>query len=282
MKGFINLGNTCYLNSGLQMIIQNQDLCNIVTALKSKSEMLSKFSDFIEEYYNGQSKPLKPKFIKNLVSEKNSIFSGFNQQDSSEFIVFLLELLNTEINKYTENKNIIDKIFEIEITTSTKCKVLSCLNVSENKQNSTILILDVNEECNNLDDCYNLSKSKIKLDGDEKYFCEKCKKKRIASQRKDITKWPKNLIVWIRRYQQKGTKLSKFSQEILVPVEWRSNYHLKGIVFHSGSLYGGHYIYAGKVNDKWYLFNDATVSELSNRELINLINYGYIYYYTKS
>lgn len=282
MKGFTNLGNTCYLNSGLQMIIQNQDLCNIVTALKSKSEILSKFSDFIEEYYNGQTKPLKPKFIKNLVSQKNSIFSGFNQQDSSEFIVFLLELLNTEINKYTENKNIIDKIFEIEITTSTKCKVLSCLNVSENKQNSTILILDVNEECNNLDDCYNLSKSKIKLDGDEKYFCEKCNKKRIASQRKDITKWPKNLIVWIRRYQQKGTKLSKFSQEILVPIEWRSNYQLKGIVFHSGSLYGGHYIYAGKVNDKWYLFNDATVSELSNRELINLINYGYIYYYTKS
>lgn len=282
MKGFINLGNTCYLNSGLQMIIQNKDFCNIILALRNKSEILEEFAKFIDNYYDNSDDPLKPKFIKKIVAKRNEMFAGFQQQDSSEFIIFLLDLINEEINKFTNNKNVIEKIFEIHSTTFTKCKVLSCLNISENVEKSTILMLNVNQECKNLDECFNFSKQKVKLEGDEKYFCEKCNKKRIASQRKDITKWPKNLIVWLRRFEQRGSKISKYSQEILVPIEWRNNYQLTGVVFHSGSLYGGHYIYAGKVNNEWFLFNDSSVSQLRKQDLVNLINNGYIYYYVQS
>lgn len=283
MKGFNNLGNTCYLNSGLQMLIQNSDLCNIILAFRDKSDVLSNFAKFIDDYHNNSNdNPLSPKYIKKLVARRNEIFAGYGQQDSSEFIVFLLELLNKEINTYCGNKNIIDKIFEIEITTSTKCKVLNCLNVSNNIEKSTILMLNLNKDCKNLDDCYNFAKQKVKFEGDEKYYCEKCEKKRIASQRKDISRWPKNLIVWLRRYEQQGTRLSKHAQEIQIPILWRGEYHLKGIVLHSGSLFGGHYVYAGKVNEKWYLFNDSSVSELNKSSLVNIINNGYLYYFSKS
>lgn len=281
MKGFNNLGNTCYLNSGLQMLIQNKDFCNIIQVFKDKSSVLGKISDFINEYYNNNNSSISPKIIKDIVSDRNSIFSGYQQQDSSEFIVFLLDYINNEINKVCQKKNLIEKIFEIEITTSTKCKVLSCLNVSNNIEKSTILMLNLNSECSNLDDCYNFSNQRIKLDGEEKYYCEKCEKKRVASQRKEITKWPKNLIVWLRRFEQVGNRFSKFNQEIEVPIVWKNNYKLKGIVLHSGSLRGGHYVYAGKQNDKWYLFNDSSVGELNNSALLNIINNGYIYYYDK-
>ena len=192
-----------------------------------------------------------------------------------------MDYINNEINKICQKKNLIEKIFEIEITTSTKCKVLSCLNVSNNIEKSTILMLNLNSECSNLDDCYNFSNQRIKLDGEEKYYCEKCEKKRVASQRKEITKWPKNIIIWLRRFEQVGNRFSKFSQEIEVPIVWKNNYKLKGIVLHSGSLRGGHYVYAGKQNDKWYLFNDSSVGELNNSSLLNIINNGYIYYYDK-
>ncbi len=281
MKGFNNLGNTCYLNSGLQMLIQNLDFCNIVRAFSSKNEVLSKITQIIDEYHKGEKTSISPSFIKDMLSNKNPNFVGFQQQDSSEFIVLLLDIINNEINKVCSKKNLLDKIFEIEITTSTKCKVLSCLNVSTNVEKSTILMLNLNSECNNLDDCYNLSKQKVKLEGDEKYFCEKCNKKRIASQRKEITKWPKNLIIWLRRYQQNGRRVSKYNQEIKVPIVWRYDYNLRGVVYHSGDLYGGHYVYAGKVNDKWYLFNDSNVSELHDTALVNIVNNGYIYYYDK-
>lgn len=284
MKGFDNIGNTCYLNAGLQLLIQNKDLCNIVSTFKDKSNILKIVAKLIEEYYNDKNCSINPIEIKKLVTSRNRIFNGFQQQDSSEFIIFFLDLLNSEINKIIPNKNLFDKIYELQITTSTKCKVLECLTVSTNNELSTMLMLEVNSECNTLDDCYRISKQKIKLEGDDKYYCEKCKKKRIASQKKEITKWPKNLIIFLRRFNQTGSRMSKFSQEIKVPIEWRHDYKLKGVVYHSGSLHGGHYVYAGLdnlQNGKWRLFNDSSVSELSNNALANIVNNGYIYYFTK-
>ena len=51
MKGFINLGNTCYLNAGLQMIIQNKDLCNLILQNSQHSEILKKIEFFILNLY---------------------------------------------------------------------------------------------------------------------------------------------------------------------------------------------------------------------------------------
>ena len=44
VKGFQNIGNTCYLNAGLQMIIQNKDLCYSI--LDSDTEQSGKLFDF--------------------------------------------------------------------------------------------------------------------------------------------------------------------------------------------------------------------------------------------
>jgi|UniRef100_A0A6C0IUP2 ubiquitin C-terminal hydrolase len=282
MKGFNNIGNTCYLNAGLQMLVHNRDFCNLIISLSSKSNILDKIATFIKEYHNGTGGVITPSIVKTLAADRNSMFSGSQQQDSSEFIIFFLDYLNIEINKVLpDNRNVLDKIFEIHMTTSTKCKVLSCLTVSNVIEKPTLLMLDVNGECTSLDECYALTKQKVKLDGDEKYFCEKCDKKRIASQRKEITHWPNNLIVWLRRFQQNGRRLSKYSQEIMIPISWKQNYKLTGIVYHMGNLFGGHYVYAGIVNNKWYLFNDASVSELGLNELAKIVNNGYIYYYAK-
>lgn len=281
MKGFNNLGNTCYLNSGLQMIIQNKELCSIVFKFADKSTILQEYANIINEYYNSTNSTINPKIIKKLVSERNNIFSGFNQQDSSEFIMFFLDLINSEINKFSKDKNLVDKLYELEIQTDTKCKVLSCLNVSTNIEKPTILMLNVDETCNTLDNCYDLSLKRVKLEGMEQYYCDNCKKKRIASQRKKVSFSSNNLIVLLRRFTQTSYKLSKYSQEIKVPIEWRNGYMLTGIVFHSGNLHGGHYVYIGKINNKWFLFNDSHVSEINKTVLINYINNGYIYYYTK-
>ncbi len=60
MKGFINIGNTCYLNSGLQMLIQNEEFCSLIMKYASGSKVLQTLSDFIMEYYSSDSKPIAP------------------------------------------------------------------------------------------------------------------------------------------------------------------------------------------------------------------------------
>ena len=51
IKGFNNIGNTCYLNSGLQLLIQNTDFCEIILKNSNKSENLEIIANFIKEYY---------------------------------------------------------------------------------------------------------------------------------------------------------------------------------------------------------------------------------------
>lgn len=277
MKGFNNIGNTCYLNSGLQMLIRNKDLCKIIYQYSNTDEDINNVCDFIKEYYDeSHAGPITPKFIKNLVSKKNDMFSGFQQHDSMEFINFLLDTINEKINKSSSKKDLIYKLFQYNLEVKIKCKLLACLNVSKHTELPSIMMLDINSNTSTLDDLYKNMLKKEKLEGDSKYYCEKCKANRIASKRMNILNFPKHLIIWVKRFK---ANMRKNTQHIEFPLQWINNYTLQGVVFHSGDTYGGHYVYVGKEHNKWYLFDDSCVSELNNDALQIFLNSGYIYYY---
>jgi ubiquitin C-terminal hydrolase len=276
-KGFANIGNTCYLNSGLQLIINNIDLCNLIIKNynENKSELINELYHFIINYYNNDNNNiLTPNNIKKIIEKKNNIFIGFSQQDSSEFILSLLDMINDEIK--------LNEIYEITTNIKIKCKLRSCLNISEHNENNNCLLLDIKTDCKDLNDCYLNYKTREKLEDENMYLCEKCNDKRIASKRLEIVKWPKHLIIILKRFEQTSKqRFIKNNQEISIPLEWKNNYKLKGIVYHSGSLHGGHYVYIGKINNKWILFNDSQTKEISENELLNYKNNGYIYYFEK-
>jgi len=270
-KGLNNIGNTCYLNSGLQLLLHNKDLCKIILD-NSNNQTLLQIGKFINEYHNGINNSITPLFIKDFLSTKNDIFKGFYQQDSSEFIIYFLDAINDEIN---------NTIYEHTLNITIKCKLKSCLNISTNQEKNNFMIFDLKKEFIDLNDCYNDYKSRFKFENDCLYYCNKCNKNTIASKRTKIIFWPKHLIIILKRFQQNGMKLSKNDNEIFIPFFWRNNYKLKGIIFHSGSLSGGHYVYIGNYNNKWYLFDDNDVSEINDDVLNRFKNNGYIYYFEK-
>ena len=105
MKGLYNIGNTCYLNSALQMIIQNEDFCTLILNNKNKSEILNNISNFILEYYNDNNNtPISPIIIKNIVENKYEIFKGFKQHDATEFLIYLFDIISNELQ--SDNLNI--------------------------------------------------------------------------------------------------------------------------------------------------------------------------------
>jgi ubiquitin C-terminal hydrolase len=263
MKGFDNIGNTCYLNAGLQMIIQNKLLCNLILKYSQQSPILKIIGNFINEYYFSTSQSISPIHIKQIVEQKQELFCGYNQQDSTEFIIYLLDTIDEEIKKIDSDSKGIEPIFGIQLNSRIKCKLKTCLKIYNKQEYNNILLLDIDSECKSLNDTYRKFKRSNKLETDNKYFCESCNDKRVASKRSEIKEWPPYLFIWFKRYNQTGRKIIKNSQPINIDIEWRHGYLLQGAVIHSGSLYGGHYIYVGKHDDnKWYLFNDSSVTEI--------------------
>ncbi len=272
MKGFNNIGNTCYLNSGLQLILHNYDLCNIIIKNNNKSKILNDIAELIGKYYsNYNQESLDPSIIKNMVEQKNDMFKGFMQHDSSEFIIYFLNLINDEIN--------IDFLYEIKTKISIKCKLRSCLNISSHEEKNNFLILDIKNEFTNIDECFADSNARYKFDNDNLYWCDKCNDKRIASKRIKIIDYPKHLIVILKRFTKTNDRITKNTNPIFVPEFWLDKYVLKGIVYHSGNTHGGHYIYIGKYNEIWHMFNDNYVNKINN--LDEYKNFGYVYYFEK-
>lgn len=276
MNGLRNLGNTCYMNAGLQMLLNNEDWCNAIYSSETQNNFINNLKQFIKIYHTNTGKVLVPKFIKDTISSNNSDFIGYGQQDSEEFINILYNILNNIMG------NSIDDVFNVNIKTTIKCKMMDCLYPKYNYMKSIKLIFELEDNFKDLDDCYRLFKKSEKLDKDNLIECEKCKRRVICSRKAEIEDWPNNLMIVLKRFNYRRGRLSKNNNSIMIPEIWRKGYVLKGIIYHSGSLHGGHYVYIGKNDNQWFLYDDNNVSRINERVLERFKNNGYIYYFTKS
>ena len=278
IKGFNNIGNTCYINSSLQMLIQNIDFCKIILENFNKSENLENMANLIKEYYTTTNYAITPNKIKEIVGNKNKIFCGYEQQDAGEFIIYLIDIINTDLKKE------LNPLFDITTETIIKCKIRNCLRLSSTISKIPFLILPIKNECLTLDDCYREFKIHEKLEGDNMYYCENCKEKRIASKYLNIIEWSNNLIILLKRFENNKEKLFKNNKQLEIPIDWRHNFTIKGAVIHIGGINGGHYIYISRnlSNNIWSMCDDSSIQLLPKEKVQSYLNIGYIFNYIKN
>ena len=276
LKGLNNIGNTCFLNSGLQLILANDELINYYLNNNFENKISNTFKKFISQH-KSSSGNVNPIEIKQI-TEVNKEFIGFRQNDSHEFIVTLLDELSESLKK-EKKENIIDKIYGGETKSIVKCRLVGCGEESITKDKYNILSLEIKNT--NLDDIYRHFKSPEILENDERWNCPKCKKLRIASKRFENSKWPENVIIHLKRFEFSNGRPKKNNDNVDIPIEWRHNYKLKSFVIHRGGFGGGHYICAVKKDNDWYLCNDETVSKLTIENVEKIVKQAYILLYSK-
>ena len=114
--GSHNLGNTCFMNSSIACLSNCTELTTYFLTGKFKAEINKKnklgvggklakaWYDLLSEYWNTKRTSGNPSTIKSVVSKKAKKFSGYNQQDSNEFMTEFLSILNEDLNKSSKKE----------------------------------------------------------------------------------------------------------------------------------------------------------------------------------
>ena len=246
LTGLANIGNTCYLNSCIQLLSHSYELSNLLKHGNYKSK-LKKIPDSIlliewdklRELMWSENCTIAPygfvKAVHNIASQKNHIlFTGYQQNDIYEFFLFLLDsfhnALSREVNmeitgiaenntdKLAENcykmiqnmyKNEYSEILEIfyGIHISEIISIENNKTLSSKPEPFSALHLSINNS-KTIYECLDKYCEKEELIDDNAWFNEKTKTK--INVKKGIVFWsfPEILIITLKRWNIKGNKIN--------------------------------------------------------------------------
>ena len=144
--GLINIGNTCYMNSILQIFLnieqikdifvyedefeekyksflsfilntEDQDINNVV---KKRGYLVIELINLLKDKWIEKKNILNPRKFKEICGEYNPIFKTYDQQDAHDFYTFLINQLHEETNIKSNNNNSYNSIEDSETIDTTE------------------------------------------------------------------------------------------------------------------------------------------------------------------
>lgn len=259
LPGLINLGNTCFMNSALQCIVNTQPLLdyfliglfesemnlNKSNPYKSSGHFSKAFACLALASWRQDETCLAPKSLLQLVIKYAPNFNNTCQQDAHEFLSFFLDILHEELNR--ADKNIPTPSFGFKKS----CESRAARSWNKSLRNNTSIIVDLFQgqlrsitKCQvckgesvkfesfmnislpvpksgrvTLYDCFREFCKPEVIDKDNSWVCPKCKVKVKAIRKCDIWKLPPVLIIHFKRFNFDGKKIVKTHDFVDFPVD---------------------------------------------------------------
>ena len=338
LSGLANLGNTCYINTCMQILSHTTILNKVLDRFDYRSLIENnKDSDNIKQLdivilneWNNlrillwkNNCTISPNrwisTVQQISRQKDlELFSGFIQNDVTEFLLFILDCFHNAMAREVEMslqgkvKNNLDILankclkahsdfFKSNYSEIIKSFYGMEINLIQDLNSVTLtqsfdpfsvisLALDNNKQPNliNLFDNYHKEEE---LGEDNLWENEKKEKIKIKKTIK-IWNYPDILIIFIKRWNpinnRKDQRIINFPLENLNLSKYVIGYNphdyiydLYGVCNHSGCNDGGHYYAYIKhaTNKQWYHFNDTDVKKINESSVVS--NKAYCLFYNK-
>jgi ubiquitin C-terminal hydrolase len=331
LTGLSNLGNTCFINSCIQVLSHTYELNDFLNenngSYKKKlnknydSVLLLEWDNLRQLMWSDNCIISPIKFLKTIQKLSNikgiSLFSGYDQNDLPEFLIFLIDCLHTALSRevmmtivgtvmnekdeiaiqcfetikqmYSKDYSEIWNIFYgVHISQLTSIETNEVISYRPEPYFIIDLSIPLNNKSPTLLDCFDLYVEGEILDD---IFNEKTNKKEKCNRSISFWSLPTILVIDIKRFNYKNQKnqiLVTFPLDNLDLSKYITGYNKNTYIYdlyavcnHSGSVLGGHYTsFVKNANGKWYHYNDTNVSEVAIPQQI-ITPKAYCFFYRK-
>ncbi|XP_064470882.1 ubiquitin carboxyl-terminal hydrolase 2-like [Ornithodoros turicata] len=258
--GLRNLGNTCFMNSIIQCLAHTRSLLEYclkdgyiseinTTTSSMKGALIEVFANLLKSIWRGTNGEyaVSPHAFRSQIQKFAPRFMGYSQQDSQEFLHYLLQGLHDDVNRITSKPRHLTTEIDDNLSESQKAaeswkrylryddsKVVDCfvgqlkstLKCSSCGHKSVTfdpfwdlsLPIPKSSDPVTVQQCLSLFTKEEILDGDEKPTCSHCKSHQKCTKSFTIHRCPKILVLHLKRFSPSERFRAKLNTRVDFPI----------------------------------------------------------------
>lgn len=264
-SGLKNLGNTCYMNATIQCLSATvpfarfftdgrwKTALNLVNPLGTKGNLAYAFASILHDMWHGETSYISPFPFRRSICMHAPQFSGSDQHDSQEFLIFLLDGLHEDLNRILNkpidqvspereaeleklpqqiaseqewqvyrrrNDSLIVDYFQGQFRNRLEC--LTCHKTSTTYNSFMYLSLPVPTnkiQKISLQHCLDAFFKEEVMEKSDAWNCPHCKVLRKATKRLSLSRLPPVLLVHFKRFSFKGPFTDKIEKNVDFPLK---------------------------------------------------------------